>query len=142
MLVDRNVAGKRLLCLCLLAAVLFIGGYVTLFSTSGEYYRTYSPDRQYSVYASKYYYERFMPRMPGQSGDAAGKVFLYDEVEKRVINSATIPILWMTEAIVWDQDNAYFKGTYYPYAGNPWRLPRPIQSARPMAAENDGDRNP
>jgi len=119
---------KKLILICFIATVIFIGGYLTLFSTSGKYYQTYSPDKQYSVYASKYYYERFMPRMPGQSGDAAGKVYLYDEVENKIINNATIPILWMTESIVWEEDKAYFKGTDYPHAGKPWSLPRPLQT--------------
>ena len=105
------------------AAALLCTAYFVLFATSGEYYRTYSPDKQFSVYASKYAYERYMPYMAGHAGDAAGKVYLYDELEKKVIASARIPIMWMTEGIIWEEGKAYFKDLDYPSADNPWILP-------------------
>lgn len=96
-------------------------------STNGVFYKVYSPDKQYSVYAAKYNYENFSMVFPGHSGDASGKVYLYDEVEKKVINSASIAMVWMTGEIQWEKDMAYFKGDNYPTILEPWKLPRPIR---------------
>lgn len=115
---------KRTWILLLIVAAILAGTvYCVLFSTRGEYYRTYSPNGQFSVYASPYFYERHMPRMPGQAGDAAGRVYLYDELEKKVIANAPIPILWMTEGIIWEDGKAFFKDSDYPSENNPWVLP-------------------
>lgn len=98
-----------------------------LFSTSGELYRTYSPDKQYSVFAAKYNYEAFVMRMPGGGSDASGKVFLYDEIEKKIIASGSISMVGLTGEIEWTEDEAYFKGGVYPNITNPWKLPRKVK---------------
>ena len=65
---------------------------------------------------------------PGnQSGDASGKIYLYDEVTKKVINSSSIPMISMTNEIHWTANSAYFKADIYPNISNPWRLPRPVK---------------
>lgn len=133
--------GKVLLIILILVAmILFIAGYLFAFSASGEYYKTFSPDNQYSVYASKYHYENFIPKMSGQSGDAARKVFLYDEVERKIPNSAKIPMLWMTDEMVWEENEAYLKGADYPNISDPWHLPRPIKMPYTQTEENDSVR--
>ncbi len=115
---------KRIWIVLLIVAAILVGtAYFVLFSTRGEYYRTYSPNGKFSVYTSPYFYERHMPRMPGQAGDAAGRVYLYDESEKKVIANAHIPILWITEGIIWEDGKAFFKDADYPSESNPWVLP-------------------
>ncbi len=100
---------------------------VFLMSTSGEYYRTYSPDKQYSVYASKNNWELFSMRMSDDNGDASGKVFLYDEIEKKIINQAKIPMISLTRDLLWADSIAYYKRENdYPNITNPWKLPRSI----------------
>ena len=132
---------KHFLRVLTLVVFMIAGGIVLiLFKTSGKYYQTFSPDRQYSVYASKYFYENFLPKMPGGSGDASGKVFLYDEVEKKVINSASIAIMWTVGDIEWDKNNAYFIGEEYPNILEPWHLPRPIKMPYTKIEESDGTR--
>jgi hypothetical protein len=118
-----------------MASLIILIGLVYAFFNyaTGCYYRVYSPDEQYSVYASKYIYENFLPAMPGQSGDASGKVFLYDEIEKKVINSGDIPMVSMTSEIEWAETEAYFKSDFYPNADNTWKLPRPLKPPPPKA---------
>jgi hypothetical protein len=96
----------------LTCSIILIGLIYLFFNyTTGEYYRIYSPDQQYSVYASKKIYEIFLPAMPGQSGDASGKVFLYDEIEKKVINSGKIPMVSMTSDIEYLEIASVFETT-------------------------------
>jgi hypothetical protein len=112
----------------LFSCLIILTGLIYLFFnyTSGEYYRIYSPDKQYSVYASKNFYENFLPAMPGQSGDASGKVFLYDEIEKKVINSGNIPMISLVGDIMWTETEAYFASDFYPSPTNAWKLPRKL----------------
>ena len=50
--------------------------------TEGKYYRRYSPDGQYSIYASRYKY--FNIQLPFiKFSDAGGKIYLYDELENK-----------------------------------------------------------
>jgi len=117
----------------LLSMILLI---VWLCSASGVYYKTYSPDNQYSVYAKKYNWESFIPKMPGGSGDASGKVFLYDEVEHKTIGKAEITMISMTGDIKWDENSACFVGEDYPNALNPWKLPRPVKQPKIVIEED------
>lgn len=98
--------------------------YAYLTDTPGESHRkVYSPDLQYSVYALKYRYEKYIPKFPGQGSDASGKIYLYDEVEKKVLESGHIPMVWMIGDIEWSEDRAYFKGD----SEVDWKLPRKVK---------------
>lgn len=100
--------------------------FAFLFSSTGEMYRTYSPDGQYSVYASKKIYMKFMAVMPGSSGDSPGTVTLYDEIEKEIIGTGNIEMINLTPEINWRTNQAYYKGPI----GTSWKLPRPIQNSK------------
>ena len=113
---------KKIYSILIVVTLGFVGLYLYLHTTSGEYYRTYSLDKQYSVYGAKYFYENFMPRFPGQSGDASGKVYLYDEIENKVIGSGEIPMLWMVPDVIFTENEAYYKGGDWIR----WKLPRKI----------------
>lgn len=116
---------KKYGCLSLLLLALFFA-YLFFFVPFGESRRTYSPDGQYSVYASTYIYDAFIPRMPGGGSDKEAVVYLYDEIEKKVINKGHVAMLWLTPEIEWDKEVAYYKGEDVPNAAEPWELPRPI----------------
>jgi hypothetical protein len=118
---------KAIIIILSIVSVFIISLYVWLNTTSGVYYKVYSEDKQYSVYAAKNNYEKFFMVFLGQSGDASGKVYLYDEVNKKIIDCANIPMIWMTGEIQWDENVAYFKSDDYPNIINPWKLPRPIR---------------
>lgn len=121
-----SVMKKFLLFLFVLLAIIAIW----LLRLGDESYRTYSPDKQYSVYAKRYSWERFVTRFPGGGGDASGIVFLYDEVQKKVIGKAKISMVSNTSSIEWSGNKAYFVGDDYPSIVDPWKLPRPISSSR------------
>ena len=118
---------KRTYILLSLLAGACIFLYYLLNAVRGEYFRTYSPDLQYSVYASAYICNSFSMAMPGHGSDGRGKIFLYDEVEKKIIHSAKISILWTTSEIRWEENAAYYIGEDYPHILDPWRLPRKIK---------------
>jgi hypothetical protein len=126
---------RKVFKIILFSCLIVLIGLIYLFFNyaTGEYYRVYSPDKQYSVYASKNIYENFLPAMPGQSGDASGKVYLYDEIEKKVINSGDIPMISLVGDIEWTETEAYFKSDFYPNAANTWKLPRKLK--QPSAKE-------
>lgn len=115
---------KKIYIIISVVILIVIGAYVYFTGTSGEIYRKiYSPDGQYSVYALKYRYGQYIPVFPGQGSDAPGKIYLYDEVEKKVLASGHIPMVWMLGDIEWSEDRAYFKGD----SEIDWRLPRKVK---------------
>ncbi len=116
---------KKIGCLLFLLIPIFLC-YVIFFVPFGQSRRTYSPDGQYSVYASTYIYDAFIPRMPGGGSDKQAVVFLYDEIEKKVIAKGYVPMLWLVPEIEWAKEMAYYKGEDIPNAAEPWILPRPI----------------
>ena len=117
---------KKIKIFLLILFVVGIGFIPYLKSTHGEYYKTFSPDNQYSVYASQYNWEKFIIRMPCGGSVASGVIYLYDEIEDKIINNAHIDLLWLTPEINWTKNTAYFIGDEYPNIMEPWKLPRPI----------------
>ena len=79
-------------------------------STEGEYYSVYSPDGQYRVYSSAYNYELYLPIPFRRYGDMSGKVYLYDEVEKKIIDSAPIEMTSLAIDVRWRKNEAHFIG--------------------------------
>jgi len=73
-------------------------------STKGEYYSVLSPDGQYRVYSSAYNYERYLPIPFIKYGDKSGRVYLYDEVEKELIDSASIEMISLGVDVIWRKD--------------------------------------
>jgi len=78
--------------------------------TEGEYYKQYSPDGQYSMYASKNKY--FNINTPfSKFGDEGGKVHLYDELENKLVSSASISMISnVKDHFFWSEDELYSKG--------------------------------
>jgi len=88
--------------------------------TEGEYYRNYSPDGQYSIYASRNkYFNLNIPFV--KFGDAGGKVHLYDELENKLVCSASIGMISnVDDHFFWNEQEVYSKGNIY------IKLPRKI----------------
>ncbi len=120
----------------IIGLILTVTGLIAFLSSlGGEYYRTYSPDKQYSVFAQKYNYENFLPGMLGGGGDARGRLVLYDEIEKKIIDKGEIIMLSLTPEIQWEENHAYYIGEEnYPNILRPWTLPRKIKKQIDFAA--------
>jgi hypothetical protein len=102
---------------------------VLSFSTS-TYVRLCSPDGQYSVTAEEYVFESFIPRFPGQAGDAAGRIVIYDEVTKKRLFRAHVPMAQLIWELVWEGPRAYFIGDQqHPTILDPWILPREVRTS-------------
>ena len=93
------------------------------FSTKGEYYSVMSPDGQYRVYSSAYNYELYLPIPFMRYGDMSGVVYLYDEVEKKIIDSASIEMTSLALDVRWRKDEAHFIGGDF----TSFKLPREIK---------------
>ncbi|WP_036153802.1 hypothetical protein [Maribacter forsetii] len=95
-----------------------------LFSTitEGEYYRLYSPDGQYSVYASRDKYFNFIAPFEKFS-DAGGRIHVYDELENKPIGSSSIDMISNINELFWSEEELYSKGSM-----NSIQLPRKISS--------------
>ena len=90
--------------------------------TEGEYYRSYSPDGQYSIYASKNKYFNF--KFPfAKFGDSGGKIHLYDELENKEIQTESIEMIsYVKDHFFWSEKELYAKAKIY------IKLPREIDS--------------
>ncbi|MGY6649356.1 hypothetical protein [Wenyingzhuangia sp. IMCC45574] len=77
--------------------------------TIGEriYERT-SPDKQFTVYAKSFIINRFIPAMPGQSGDMPGRIYLYDNVNEKVISSVGTDMLQLCRDAEWEKNDVRF----------------------------------
>lgn len=113
----------------LLAFLMFLG--FALVALEGPFYRTYSPDKQYSVFAARHVYQSLIPAMPGGGSDSPARLFLYDEVNERVIARGSIRMMWMTPEIRWGEHSAYYVGENRPSITEPWILPRSIRTPGP-----------
>jgi len=101
---------------------------VTLFvslglSTSEEYYSTQSPNGEYRIYVSAYNYAIYTRSSPFiEYGDLRGKVYLYDNIEKKIINSASLSKIKFGKDVQWSKNRVSFKDKNLPV----WKLPREI----------------
>ena len=107
-----------------------------LFGTYDPTEKVYSADRQYSFYIEKYNYNRVRPISIFYALDFgfAGvctpclykrKIFLYDEVEKKILTSRYVGDTWSIDydkSGFYDHDNTVF----FTGAGEKYTLPRPI----------------
>ncbi len=103
--------------ICTLIIIYFLSNI-----TEGEYYRRYSPDGQYSIYASKNkYFNLEIPFV--KFGDSAGKINLYDELENKLIGSSSIDMISNINELFWSENELCSKGNM-----NNIKLPRKINS--------------
>jgi len=91
--------------------------------------KIYSPDKQYSVYAKPYMYSELLCVFSFKDCWHQGKVYLYDEVGEKVLESAYADTTEAYEAVSWsaDNDKVFFKGNSIDIPGYFWYLPRPIK---------------
>ncbi|QAR30763.1 hypothetical protein EQP59_05125 [Ornithobacterium rhinotracheale] len=99
-------------------------------SISVKLYKKYSKDGQYSVYGTKTFPDLLMPKMPGQGGDVEGTIYLYDEIENKILYSSKIPSIHLIySSFEFSERTAYFVGDeLVPNILTPWVLPRPIKN--------------
>ncbi|SNR16426.1 hypothetical protein [Tenacibaculum jejuense] len=88
--------------------------------TEGKYYKSYSPDGQYSIYASRNKFFNF--NFPfAKFGDAAGKIHLYDELKEKLITSRSVEMISLVDDhFFWSEEELYMKARMY------IKLPRKI----------------
>lgn len=98
---------KKIILISILCCIILIFIYLAN-QTEGIYYKSYSPDGQYSCYASKSKYFNFnFPFV--KSGDASGKVHVYDELENKLVSSSSIAMIANINNMEWNEDSFYQK---------------------------------
>jgi len=103
--------------------------YVVLFSTSRRSTKLFSPDKQYSVYAETYIYSGLLCALFSiMDCSYAGKIYLYDEIEKTVLATVFTENVEFVETISWIEHNntASFKNMGVKIPNDFWVLPRPL----------------
>ncbi len=86
-----------------------------------------SPDNKYEVYGKPYLYTYLFSMAPGDGSSKPGKVFLYDNLTKQIIDDGEIDFISELKDIEWTENTAYFKQEKEPNILNPWILPRKIK---------------
>ncbi|MBJ2175842.1 hypothetical protein JBL43_16430 [Aureibaculum sp. A20] len=112
---------KKLKIIVVILVLVFIAAIIFLRQTSGIYYKSYSPDGQYSCYAAvsnSFSYDGPFSKF----GDQSGKVFVYDEIEKKIVGSAPVEMISSVEYSEWDETSLSSRGGYS------IELPRKINS--------------
>ncbi|WP_117884502.1 hypothetical protein [Aureibaculum luteum] len=101
---------KKLKIIVVTLVVVIITTIYFLIQTSGVYYKSYSPDGQYSRYASvnTYFYNAPFSKFSDQSG----KVFVYDEIEKKIVGYAPVEMISSVEYSEWDETSLSSRGGY------------------------------
>jgi len=103
---------KKVRIALVITVILIVVAYWFLHLTGNDkiYTRT-SPDNQFTIYAKKYVYSSLVPipAMPGRSGDASGRIFLYDNKRAIELGCVHTPMLiWALDA-EWGIDKVTFQ---------------------------------
>ena len=101
---------KKLKIIVVTLVVVIITTIYFLIQTSGVYYKSYSPDGQYSRYASvnTYFYNAPFSKF----SDLSGKVFVYDEIEKNIVGAAPVEMISSVEYSEWDETSLSARGGF------------------------------
>lgn len=91
--------------------VLVLCAVYFLKQTAGVYYKTYSPDGQYSRYASAYKYLNFGP-FANKLGDSYGRVYVYDELKNKIVDSAPVTFLSVINQTDWNEASLIHRGGF------------------------------
>lgn len=121
---------KKIIILSLIAILTSI--ILVLFSTVNKSDKLYSPDKQYSVYSKTYLWSEIMCGIFSTMGcNYSGKIYLYDEMEKHILESEIVDNLdsEVLKNINWNDNR---KASIYSISKNGiefyyWNLPRPLK---------------
>ena len=95
-----------------------------------------SPDNKYEVYGKPYLWTYFIPMSPGDGNSKPGKIYLFDNLTKQVIDDGEIDFISDIKDIEWTENSAYFKQERKPNILEPWVLPTKIKLPYNKIIEN------
>lgn len=113
----------------ILASVLVLLG-VFLFSKAHRSKKIFSPDKQYSVYAQTYMYSELLCVFSFMDCWHYGNIYLYDEKEKKVLESAYTDVTEAYETVNWftGMNKVSFKSNAIKIDDDFWNVPRPFKT--------------
>jgi hypothetical protein len=88
-----------------LISVLVIGAFAAIATLASlpldPFRRAESPDAAFIAIATRPYFYALVPMMPGQSGDAPGRITIYRK-DGRSCGSAPVDMVWMMQDLHWE----------------------------------------
>lgn len=105
---------------------IFILLIIFLFTKAQTSKKIYSSDMQYSVYAQTYVYSELLCVFSYMDCWHHGKIYLYDEKEKKVIESLFADVTESYETVNWFGNKVAFKSIDIKIPNDFWDLPRPL----------------
>jgi hypothetical protein len=88
-----------------LISVLVIGAFAAIATLASlpldPVRRAESPDAAFIAIATRPYFYALVPMMPGQSGDAPGRITIYRK-DGRSCGSAPVDMVWMVQDLRWE----------------------------------------
>ena len=112
----------------LIVVIIFILLTLFMFSEAQTSNKIYSPDKQYSVYAKTYMYSEILCVFSYMDCWHNGKIYLYDEIEKKVLESVFTEVTETYESVNWlSKDMVSFKNIDIKIPNDFWYLPRPLK---------------
>ena len=106
---------------------------VFLFSKGGTSKKILIGQNEYSVYAKAYVYAELLCVFSIFDCDRAGVIYLYDEVEGKVLESVSTGRIGAIESVSWlpEGNVVYFKASQdIEIKNNEWVLPRSLQESK------------
>jgi len=115
----------------IILAFSFILLAVFLFSKVGTSKKRMIGQNEYSLYYKTYVYAELLCVFSFMDCDRAGVIYLYDEIEERVIESVNVSgVDYIIESADWyppGSEVIYFKNNGIEIENNKWVLPRPLK---------------
>ncbi|NRD20050.1 hypothetical protein HNV08_08315 [Winogradskyella eckloniae] len=114
----------------IIVVILFILLILFMVSTAHTSQKIYSPDKQYSVYATTYMYSKlFCAVFSYMDCWHSGKIYLYDEIEEKVLETVFTEVTENYTTVNWlTKDMVSFENIDIKLPNDFWYLPRPIKN--------------
>ena len=99
---------KKVKIILVIIGSLILGSVFFTKETSNKYYRTYSPDGQYSRYATIkepiYNFLNFDALPFEKFSDKPGKLYVYDELEDKIVGSSSLEMIGNIYETEWHEE--------------------------------------
>lgn len=102
---------------------------IFLFSKGATSKKKFIGKNEYSVYSKSYIYAELLCVFSLFDCNRAGVIYLYDEIEGKIVESVSTERIEAIESLKWDQSSntVYFTASDIVIKDYQWTLPRPLK---------------